>query len=113
MQTLKFSKVVYGVAQLAGLDRDNLPNHFFKQVRDLANTRLDIAWETEYWPDLIKTASTVVTTTSDVSSMAYPSDAGEILAVYDKDPAKTTSRSSVGSNSRGASASATPALPGK
>jgi hypothetical protein len=96
MQTLKFSKVVYGVAQLAGLDRDNLPNHFFKQVRDLANTRLDIAWETEYWPDLIKTASTVVTTTSDVSSMAYPSDAGEILAVYDKDPAKTTSLSTVG-----------------
>jgi len=96
VQTLKFSNVVYGVSQLAGLDRDNLPNHFFKQVRDLANTRLDIAWETEYWPDLIKTASTVVTTTSDVSSMAYPSDAGEILAVYDKDPAKTTSLSSVG-----------------
>ena len=45
MQTLKFSNVVYGVAQLAGLDRDNLPGHFFKQVRDLANTRLAIAWE--------------------------------------------------------------------
>ena len=96
MQTLKFSNVIHGVAQLAGLDRDNLPSHFFKQVRALSNTRLDIAWETEYWPDLIKTVSTVVTTTSDVSSMAYPSDAGEILAIYDKDPAKTTALSTVG-----------------
>ena len=95
MQTLKFSNVIHGISQLAGLDRDNLPSHFFKQIRDLANTRLAIAWETEYWPDLIKTVSTVVTTTSDVSSMAYPSDAGEILAVYDKDPAKTTSLSTV------------------
>jgi hypothetical protein len=82
VQTLKFSNVIHRVAQLAGLDRDNLPSHFFKQVRDLANTRLDIAWETEYWPD--------------VSSMAYPSDAGEILAIYDKDPAKTTALSTIG-----------------
>ena len=95
MRTLKFSNVVYGIAQLAGLDRDNLPGHFFKQVRDLSNTRLAIAWESEYWPDLLKTESKVVTTTSDVSSMSYPPTAGEILAVYDKDPAKTTNLSSV------------------
>ena len=95
MQTLKFSSVVYGVSQLAGLDRDNLPGHFFKQVRDLANHRLGIAWETEYWPQLIKTDSTAVTTTDSISSMAYPATAGEILTVYDKDPAKTTALSSV------------------
>lgn len=95
MQTLKFSNVVYGVAQLAGLDRDNLPGHFFKQVRDLANTRLAIAWESEYWPELLKTDSLAVTTSSDVSSMTYPATAGEVLAVYDKDPTKTTNLSSV------------------
>ncbi len=95
MQTLKFSSVVYGVSQLAGLDRDNLPGHFFKQVRDLASHRLGIAWETEYWPQLIKIDSTAVTTTDGVSSMAYPATAGEILTVYDKDPAKTTALSSV------------------
>ena len=89
MQTLKFSNVVYGVAQLAGLDRDNLPGHFFKQVRDLANTRLAIAWESEYWPELLKTDSLAVTTSSDVSSMTYPAPAGEVLAVYDKDPTKS------------------------
>ena len=95
MQTLKFSSVVYGVSQLAGLDRDNLPGHFFKQVRDLANHRLGIAWETEYWPQLIKIDSTAVTTTNSISSMAYPATAGEILTVYDKDPSKTTALSSV------------------
>ena len=42
MQTLEFKSVLNGVAQLAGLDRDNLPTHFFKQVRDLANQRLAI-----------------------------------------------------------------------
>ena len=29
MLSLDFGTVLYGVAQLAGLDRDNLPSHFF------------------------------------------------------------------------------------
>jgi len=96
MRTLKFSNVVYGVAQLAGLDRDNLPGHFFKQIRDLANPRMALAWETEYWPDTSRIRELTVTTTDDVSTMAYPTDAGEIVEVYDKNPRKTTLHSSVG-----------------
>ena len=96
MRTLKFSDVVYGVAQLAGLDRDNLPTHFFKQVRDLTNPRLALAWETEHWPDTIRIDELTVTTSSDVSTIAYPSTAGEILEVYSKNPRKTTLHSSVG-----------------
>jgi hypothetical protein len=96
MRTLKFSSVIYGVSQLAGLDRDNLPNHFFKQVRDLANHRLGIAWETEYWPDLLRISELAVTTTGDVSTITYPTDAGEILEVHNKNPRKTTLNSSVG-----------------
>ena len=95
MRTLKFSNVVYGVAQLAGLDRDNLPTHFFKQVRDLANPRMALAWETEYWPDLLRISELTVTTTDSVSTIAYPTDAGEILEVYDKNPRKTTLRSGI------------------
>ena len=95
MQTLKFSNVVYGVAQLAGLDRDNLPTHFFKQVRDLANPRMALASETEYWPDLLRISELTVTTTDSVSSIAYPTDAGEVLEVYSKNPRKTTLRSGV------------------
>ena len=95
MRTLKFSNVVYGVAQLAGLDRDNLHTHFFKQVRDLANPRMALAWETEYWPDLLRISELTVTTTDSVSTIAYPTDAGEILEVYDKNPRKTTLRSGI------------------
>ena len=97
MRTLKFSNVVYGVAQLAGLDRDNLPGHFFKQVRDLANPRMSFAWETEYWPELLRCpdAGLTVTTADSISSIAYPTDAGEILEVYNKHPRKTTLHSSV------------------
>ena len=95
MRTLKFSNVVYGVAQLAGLDRDNLPTHFFKQVRDLANPRMALAWETEYWPDLLRISELTVTTTDSVSTIAYPTDAGEILEVYGKNPRKTTLRSGI------------------
>ena len=95
MRTLKFSNVVYGVAQLAGLDRDNLPTHFFKQVRDLANPRMALVWETEYWHDILRISELAVTTTSDVSTIAYPTDAGEILEVCSKNPRKTTIRASV------------------
>ena len=96
MRTLKFSNVVYGVAQLAGLDRDNLPSHFFKQVRDLANPRMALALETEYWPDLLRISELTVTTTDSVSTIAYPTDAGEILEVCSKNPRKTTIRVGVG-----------------
>ena len=69
MQTLEFKSVLNGVAQLAGLDRDNLPTHFFKQVRDLANQRLAIAWETERWPSLVRVESATVTTASDINTV--------------------------------------------
>jgi len=96
MQTLKFSTVLYGTAQLAGLDRDNLPTHFFKQVRDLASQRLSVAWDTERWPDLVRVESAVVTTTSDISTAPYPTTAGMILQVYQKDPRATTNAIPVG-----------------
>ena len=54
MLSLDFGTVLYGVAQLAGLDRENLPSHFFKQVRDLSNRRLAIAYPSAAWPDLIR-----------------------------------------------------------
>tara|TARA_R100001463_G_scaffold47620_1_gene96629 strand:+ start:28991 stop:29701 length:711 start_codon:yes stop_codon:yes gene_type:complete len=90
MRTLKFSSVLYGVAQLAGLDRDNLPTHFFKQVRDLANQRLSVAWESERWPDLVRVSSATVTTANDINTAPYPTTAGIILQVYQKDPRSTT-----------------------
>jgi len=96
MQTLTFSSVLYGVAQLAGLDRDNLPTHFFKQARDLASQRLAVAWDTERWPSLVRVESATVTTASDISTAPYPTTAGMILQVYQKDPRATTNAIPVG-----------------
>ena len=50
MRTLTFSGVLNGVAQLSGLDRDNLSTSEFRRIRDLVDGRLGIAWESEYWP---------------------------------------------------------------
>ena len=96
MQTLKFSTVLHGAAQLAGLDRDNLPTHFFKQVRDLASQRLSMAWDTERWPDLVRVESATVTTASDISTAPYPTTAGMVFQVYQKDPRATTNAIPVG-----------------
>lgn len=53
MRKLTFSNVLHGVAQLAGLDRDNLSTNEFKRIRDFADARLALAWETGEWPDTL------------------------------------------------------------
>jgi hypothetical protein len=83
MLALDFGTVLYGVAQLAGLDRDNLPDHFFKQVRDLANRRLAIAYPSAAWPELVRVAAL---TTATADKFTLTSGMGEIIEVYDKDP---------------------------
>lgn len=95
MRTLNFSSVVGGVAQLAGLDRDNLSTSEFKRIRDLADGRLAMIWEGEYWPETLRVASAAVTDTDGVEVAPFPSDAGEILNVLNKNPRKTTQASLV------------------
>jgi hypothetical protein len=90
MRTLNFSSVLNGVAQLSGLDRDNLSTSEFKRIRDLADGRLAMIWEGEYWPETLRVASAVVTDTDGVEVAPFPSDAGEILNVLNKNPRKTT-----------------------
>ena len=92
MIQLSFTNVVSGVAQLAGLDRDALPNHFFKAVRDLADHRLSMAWNSEYWPELIRITSATVSKTNDAAPYFYnlPDTVGEGLDVYNKNPESTT-----------------------
>ena len=53
MRKLTFARVLQGVAQLAGLDRDNLSTSEFARIRDLADGRLALAWESGYWPDTL------------------------------------------------------------
>ena len=95
MRTLTFSAVLNGVAQMAGLDRDNLSNSEFKRIRDLADGRLAFAWEGEYWPETLRVASAAVTSSGDIESATLPSDAGEVLEVYNKNPRVTTTATPV------------------
>jgi hypothetical protein len=96
MRTLKFSNVLNGVAQLSGLDRDSLSTTEFQRIRDLADGRLAMCWEGEYWPDTIRVASATVTSTDGVETAPYPTDAGEILNVSSKNPRKTTVNTQLG-----------------
>ena len=91
MRTLTFSGVLNGVAQLSGLDRDNLSTSEFRRIRDLVDGRLGIVWESEYWPETLRVASATVTSSGDIETAPIPSDAGEVLEVYNKNPRVTTS----------------------
>jgi len=53
MRKLTFKNVLYGVAHLAGLDRDNLSTSEFARIRDLTDARLALAWESGEWPDVL------------------------------------------------------------
>jgi len=91
MLTLDFGTVLSGVAQLAGLDRDNLPTHFFKQVRDLANRRLAIVYISAPWPDLVRIENlTDAPSTSASDKFTMTSAMGDVIEVYQKDPLLTT-----------------------
>lgn len=90
MRTLNFSAVLNGVAQLAGLDRDNISTSEYRRILDLADGRLAMCWEGEYWPDTIRVASAVVTSSGDVETAPWPTDAGEVFNVFNKNPRKST-----------------------
>ena len=55
MRKLTFGNVLSGVAQFSGLDRDNLSTNEFKRIRDLADARLALGWESAEWPDTLLT----------------------------------------------------------
>ena len=56
----------------------------------MADGRLAMCWEGEYWPDTIRVASATVTDSDGVEVAAFPADAGEVLNVTSKNPRKTT-----------------------
>lgn len=95
MRTLNFSAVLNGASTLSGLDPENLSSTEFSRIRDLADGRLGLCWEGEYWPDTIRVATATVTDTDGVETAPWPTDAGEVLNVLNKNPRKTTTASLV------------------
>lgn len=97
MKTVDFSRILVDSVQLCGLDREEISNSTFIQIRDFANTRLRLAWEYDRWPDLIRyTHISTILEADNVFYVVKPAGAGEVLNVYNKNPNSTTRAVSVG-----------------
>jgi len=94
MRTLKFNDVIYQAAQLMGFNRANIPQYIFNKIRDMADLRLGVAWEAEFWPELIRIGELAVTQ-GDSDYITLTSAMGEVLGVFDDDPIETTKFSEV------------------
>lgn len=54
MRTIDFETILAQSLQLAGLDRNNVTEQSFEQIKDFANNRLKFAWEYDVWPELTR-----------------------------------------------------------
>jgi hypothetical protein len=91
MRTTDFSQILFEALQYSGNDRHNINDETFGQFRDFANARLREAWEQDEWPDLCRLAQfTTSIDTNNVVSFTLPSDAGEVLGVFNKNPQSST-----------------------
>lgn len=55
MRTVAYETCLKGSADMAGLDRTNIPTADFYQFRAAHDRRLQTAWEFDYWPELERT----------------------------------------------------------
>lgn len=94
MRTIDFSTLMYRWIQLAGLDRTNITTLNFNIFRDLADGRLEMIWKSEAWPELVRISSppgdAVITDANGIRTVAFPSNAAEIIGVWNENPRLTT-----------------------
>jgi len=94
MRALNFSDVLKGWAQLSALDPSNISTFEFSFSRDAANNRLALCWESEYWPELVRYATSAITTSGGVNRVTLDSTVGTVLnATADDERAGTRVRS--------------------
>lgn len=99
MRVVDFETILAQSLQLCGLDRQNLSDETFFQIRDFANFRLRYAWEFEIWPELIRTTKMTVQNSNEVYYAVIPNngivtnsegtfkiDIGTIISVTAEDP---------------------------
>lgn len=90
MKTVDFTRILIDAIQLCGLDRTDITYDTFCQIRDFANTRVKMAWEHDRWPDIVRFGTATVQTSGDTKFLVKPSGAGEVYAIWSKDPNSTT-----------------------
>jgi len=87
-----YSVVLFDAVNLCGFDLNNITDQTFRTIRQFASQRLRIAWEQYPWSFLTKYVEAAVTTdtATDVKSVTIPTDAGEIVGVFSRNPLSTT-----------------------
>lgn len=91
MRTTDFSQILFEALQYSGNDRHNITDETFSQFRDFITARLREGWEQDEWPDLCRLAQfTTSMDSNNVVSFTLPSDAGEVLGVFNKNPQAST-----------------------
>lgn len=102
MRTVDFETILVQALQNCGLDRHNVNEETFGQMRDFANNRVRLAWEYDVWPDLVRTTKFNVTKNGEIYSIVLPNDGivtnnegtfkidiGTVLQVTAEDPRTT------------------------
>lgn len=92
MRTTDFSNVLLDSVNLFGYDVANISDNNFRTVRQFINQRLRMAWEAYPWYSLVIIDEMPMTKdpVSLVTSIAFPTNAGEIVGVYNMNPLATT-----------------------
>jgi len=90
MKSIDFSRILIDAVQICGLDRTDITYDTFCQIRDFANTRVRMAWEYDKWPDLVRFEPITVQTDNSINYVVKPSGAGEVYAIWFRDPVSTT-----------------------
>lgn len=90
MRTIDFGTVLMDSVNLCGYDLSNITQSNFRTLRHFASTRLRLAWESYPWGTLTRFAKLPVTTVNDQRQITVPTEAGEVVGVYSKNPLETT-----------------------
>lgn len=90
MKTVDFSTILNETIQLCGLDAEDFTTSTFKQLRDFISNRLRMAWEHDRFPDIIRYENIAVVTAGNVNYCVKPAGAGEVLALWDRNPLSGT-----------------------
>lgn len=74
MRLVDFETVLVQSIQACGLDRYNINEQTFSQIRDFASYRLKYIWEYDTWPDLVRTTKLTVTNSDTTHYIVIPDD---------------------------------------
>lgn len=92
MRLVDFGTILLDAVNLCGFDSSNISDQNFRTVRQFANQRLRLAWESYPWASLTKYASATVVNdpVTSLKTVQIPADSGEVVGVYSNNPLVTT-----------------------